>query len=124
MAPQETTTVKLTLLPNEGGKLLHVRKRLANGMEATIEAGALDLRFCRPSEAAFVAVASEFELSDEHQDSKSTLPEPQGFCSISTFSLPHLSHFSLEVVGIFRGRNTRNPSVMSISQRSRSSDLW
>jgi hypothetical protein len=52
---------------HKGGKLLNVRKRLANGGEPTIEAGALDLRFCRPPEAAFVVVAFEFELFDEHQ---------------------------------------------------------
>src|ERR1035441_2724979 len=33
------------------------------------------------------------------------LNNAKGFCSISTFSLPHLSHFSLEVVGITRGRS-------------------
>ena len=53
---------------DQGGELFHVGEGLANGMETTIEAGALVLRFCRPPEAALVVVALEFELSDEHQN--------------------------------------------------------
>jgi hypothetical protein len=50
---------------HESGELLHVRKRLANGGEPTVEAGTLDLRFCRPLETALVIVALEFEVLDE-----------------------------------------------------------
>src|ERR1035441_8368552 len=51
---------------HEGGELLHVRKRLANGVEPTVEAGALGLRFRRPLEATLIVVALEFEILDEH----------------------------------------------------------
>src|ERR1017187_4741453 len=56
---------------HQGSKFFHVCKGLANGVKPTIEAGALDLRFRRPLEAALVVVAFEFELSDEHKDSVS-----------------------------------------------------
>jgi len=49
---------------HEGGELLHVGKGFANGGEPTAEAWSLDCRICRPSVAAFVVVALEFELSD------------------------------------------------------------
>src|ERR1035438_3218782 len=60
-------------IPHQGGELFHVGEGLANGVEASVEAGALDLRLCCPLEAALVVVALELELFDEHQDSKSTL---------------------------------------------------
>lgn len=51
---------------HQGGEFLHVRKRLANGSEPTVEAGTFDFRFCRPLEATFVVGSTEFELLDEH----------------------------------------------------------
>ena len=57
---------------HESGELLHVRKRLANGGEPSIEAGALDFRFCRPLETALLVVASELELFDEHKSAVET----------------------------------------------------
>src|ERR1017187_11024905 len=56
---------------HQGGEFLHVGEGLANGGEASIETGTLDLRVCRPAEAALVVVAFDLELSDEHHGSKS-----------------------------------------------------
>src|ERR1035438_4463365 len=58
---------------DQGGKLLNVGEGLANGMETTVETGALDLRFGGPKEAVLVMDALEFELLDEHQNSIATL---------------------------------------------------
>ena|ERR1017187_7116488 len=55
---------------NQGGEFFHVGEGLANSMEPTMEAGMFDFRFRRPLEPALVVIALEFELSDEHQNSR------------------------------------------------------